>query len=304
MAARETPRRSPMFWTLVLLCVSHVIANDDQDPSATPALSSVPEETSSPTNALQTSNNGAATVPHVSSTPGKTGVALNTTTALQTSDKSNVTAGFPAVNQTDVDKLVNTSDSRNTSNVKVTAALTPKQTMKPSVASSAITKLIKLITTDAATDTSEVVTVEDEASPVDKTTVVTALSYTKDVIDDYADGEDDPYSDQFDNFDIVTPEEHDDEPINYYNTKGEKNLEDDKESNVDEGSHFFLHLVIIGFLIAVIYITYHNKRKIYLLIQSRRWRDGLCSKNPGYRRLDQNVNEAMPSMKMTKDYIF
>ncbi|XP_029527586.1 keratinocyte-associated transmembrane protein 2-like [Oncorhynchus nerka] len=73
----------------------------------------------------------------------------------------------------------------------------------------------------------------------------------------------------------------------------------------DEDSHFFFHLVILAFLVAIVYITYHNKRKIFLLAQSRRWRDGLCSRNNvEYHRLDQNVNDAMPSLKMTQDYIF
>ncbi|KAL2095142.1 hypothetical protein ACEWY4_009861 [Coilia grayii] len=75
-------------------------------------------------------------------------------------------------------------------------------------------------------------------------------------------------------------------------------------SNPDEDTHFFFHLVIIAFLVAIVYITYHNKRKIFLLASSRRWRDGLCSRGVEYRRLDQNVNEAMPSLKMTNDYIF
>ncbi|XP_051959689.1 keratinocyte-associated transmembrane protein 2-like [Xyrauchen texanus] len=72
----------------------------------------------------------------------------------------------------------------------------------------------------------------------------------------------------------------------------------------DEDSHFFFHLVVIAFLVAIVYITYHNKRKIMLLAQSHRWRDGFCSRGIEYHRLDQNVNEAMPSLKMTNDYIF
>ncbi|XP_026089991.1 keratinocyte-associated transmembrane protein 2-like [Carassius auratus] len=72
----------------------------------------------------------------------------------------------------------------------------------------------------------------------------------------------------------------------------------------DEDSHFFFHLVIIAFLVAIVYITYHNKRKLMLLAQSRRWRDGFCSRGVEYHRLDHNVNEAMPSLKMTNDYIF
>lgn len=73
----------------------------------------------------------------------------------------------------------------------------------------------------------------------------------------------------------------------------------------EENSHFFFHLVILAFLVAIVYITYHNKRKIFLLAQSRRWRDSLCSRNSvEYHRLDTNVNEAMPSLKITRDYIF
>lgn len=76
-------------------------------------------------------------------------------------------------------------------------------------------------------------------------------------------------------------------------------------SNVEEeDSHFFFHLIIFAFCIAIVYITYHNKRKIFLLVQSRKWRDSLCSKTVEYHRLDQNVNEAMPSLKITNDYIF
>ncbi|KAF4076930.1 hypothetical protein AMELA_G00202190 [Ameiurus melas] len=72
----------------------------------------------------------------------------------------------------------------------------------------------------------------------------------------------------------------------------------------DEDSHFFLHLVIIALLVAIVYITYHNKRKIMLLAQSRRWREGLCTRSIEYHRLDQNVDEAMPSLKMTNNYVF
>ncbi|KAF7653597.1 hypothetical protein LDENG_00081150 [Lucifuga dentata] len=79
----------------------------------------------------------------------------------------------------------------------------------------------------------------------------------------------------------------------------------DMYNTEDEDSHFFFHLVVLAFLVAIVYITYHNKRKIFLLAQSRRWRESLCSRNKvEYHRLDQNVNEAMPSLKMTRDYIF
>ncbi|KAK1159251.1 salivary glue protein Sgs-3-like isoform X1 [Acipenser oxyrinchus oxyrinchus] len=42
-------------------------------------------------------------------------------------------------------------------------------------------------------------------------------------------------------------------------------------SSEDEDSHFFFHLVIIAFLVAIVYITYHNKRKVRLnrMVRSR-----------------------------------
>ncbi|XP_062820909.1 keratinocyte-associated transmembrane protein 2 [Anolis carolinensis] len=71
------------------------------------------------------------------------------------------------------------------------------------------------------------------------------------------------------------------------------------------GGHFFLHLVAVAFLVAVAYVAYHNKRKILVLVQGWRWQEGLQgSKGQGYRRLDQNVEEAMPSLKAAQPYVF
>ncbi|XP_064377206.1 keratinocyte-associated transmembrane protein 2 [Dromaius novaehollandiae] len=103
------------------------------------------------------------------------------------------------------------------------------------------------------------------------------------------------------------PEDEDSDTISNYNEEVKSHEEKIKDADVtglEEDSHFFFHLVIVAFLVAVVYITYHNKRKIFLLVQSRRWRDGLCSRTVEYHRLDQNVNEAMPSLKITNDYVF
>ncbi|XP_060613781.2 LOW QUALITY PROTEIN: keratinocyte-associated transmembrane protein 2 [Anolis sagrei] len=71
------------------------------------------------------------------------------------------------------------------------------------------------------------------------------------------------------------------------------------------GGHFFLHLVAVAFLVAVAYVVYHNKRKVVVLVQGWRWREGFRgSKAQGYRRLDQNVEEAMPSLKAAHEYVF
>ncbi|XP_065590914.1 keratinocyte-associated transmembrane protein 2 [Cyrtonyx montezumae] len=108
---------------------------------------------------------------------------------------------------------------------------------------------------------------------------------------------------------LEMPEDDDSEAINNYNEEIKSLDEKIKYVSVsgleeEEDSHFFFHLVVVAFLVAVVYVTYHNKRKIFLLVQSRRWRDGLCSRTVEYHRLDQNVNEAMPSLKITNDYVF
>ncbi|XP_070839445.1 keratinocyte-associated transmembrane protein 2 [Chaetodon trifascialis] len=139
-------------------------------------------------------------------------------------------------------------------------------------------------------------------------------SYTDEGDDDDDDDEDGAYgeSDDGDNVDNVAYESNDDgkdQAVNRLQQADGMELTHykapDNYSTEDEDSHFFFHLVILAFLVAIVYITYHNKRKIFLLAQSRRWKDGLCSRNTvEYHRLDQNVNEAMPSLKMTRDYIF
>ncbi|XP_071614608.1 keratinocyte-associated transmembrane protein 2 isoform X2 [Heliangelus exortis] len=109
---------------------------------------------------------------------------------------------------------------------------------------------------------------------------------------------------------LEMPEDDDSDAISNYNEEVKTLSEKIKDVSVtgleedEEDSHFFFHLVVVAFLVAVVYVTYHNKRKIFLLVQSRRWRDGLCSRTVEYHRLDQNVHEAMPSLKITNDYVF
>lgn len=40
------------------------------------------------------------------------------------------------------------------------------------------------------------------------------------------------------------------------------NMKDTTVSGLEDDSHFFFHLVIFAFLVAIVYITYHNKRKV------------------------------------------
>ncbi|NXJ39618.1 KCT2 protein, partial [Ciconia maguari] len=93
---------------------------------------------------------------------------------------------------------------------------------------------------------------------------------------------------------LEMPEDDDSDTISNYNEEIKTLDEKIKDVSVtgleeEEDSHFFFHLVVVAFLVAVVYVTYHNKRKIFLLVQSRRWRDGLCSRTVEYHRLDQNV---------------
>ncbi|KAM4726901.1 keratinocyte-associated transmembrane protein 2 isoform 2-T2 [Anableps anableps] len=132
----------------------------------------------------------------------------------------------------------------------------------------------------------------------------TAIILESPKFDNYDDGDDD--EDDY--------QDSDDFLVNSFDEKKENKDQVDIKQPVNEvdsfnseeqDSHFFFHLVILAFLVAIVYITYHNKKKIFLLVQSRRWKEGLCSRNnTEYHRLDQNVNEAMPSLKMTRDYIF
>ncbi|XP_029304702.1 keratinocyte-associated transmembrane protein 2 [Cottoperca gobio] len=128
-------------------------------------------------------------------------------------------------------------------------------------------------------------------------------------LDNYTDEDEDDatYGDVYEN-NNNNNDDLKDQPVNRLQSDGTEVTRykgADSYNTEDEDSHFFFHLVILAFLVAIVYITYHNKRKIFLLVQSRRWKDGLCSRNTvEYHRLDQNVNEAMPSLKMTRDYVF
>ncbi|XP_064018287.1 keratinocyte-associated transmembrane protein 2 isoform X2 [Pogoniulus pusillus] len=162
-------------------------------------------------------------------------------------------------------------------------------------------------------DASEATKIEEEDLLTDlKDTINSSPPAIKEMID--SDGGDDygPYemtSNSRYNADPEVPEDDDSDTISNYNEEIKTLNEKIKDVSVsgleeEEDSHFFFHLVVVAFLVGVVYVTYHNKRKIFLLVQSRRWRDGLCSRTVEYHRLDQNVNEAMPSLKITNDYVF
>ncbi|XP_027538166.1 keratinocyte-associated transmembrane protein 2 [Neopelma chrysocephalum] len=161
-------------------------------------------------------------------------------------------------------------------------------------------------------DASEDTKIEDEDLLTDlKDTLNSSPPLIKETLesdgDDYGPYEMTPISRY--NPELEMPDDDDSDTISNYNEEIKTLDEKIKGVSVsgleeEEDSHFFFHLVVVAFLVAVVYVTYHNKRKIFLLVQSRRWRDGLCSRTVEYHRLDQNVNEAMPSLKITNDYVF
>ncbi|KAE8614215.1 hypothetical protein XENTR_v10008042 [Xenopus tropicalis] len=208
----------------------------------------------------------------------------------------------------------NTSEKSPTSASSTSSVATQQVTKKTAssvTTSSLLSTLIKM-TSPTVAKPSEESEIEDENFLIDeKSTMVSSMSPTK----ESTDGDPSPNegldsidyeATTFDKDDEDTGDEqfnqNEDDDADNYETNYREDITSISESNED--SHFFLHLVIIVFLIAFAYIVYHNKRKIFILLQSRRWRESLCSKNAGYRRLDQNVNEAMPSIKVTDRYVF
>ncbi|XP_065546824.1 keratinocyte-associated transmembrane protein 2 [Lathamus discolor] len=190
--------------------------------------------------------------------------------------------------------------------------------VKPSTVKGVSPPLSRAVTASSVSqidvDASEDTKIEEEDLLTDlKDTLNSSPPIIKETME--SDGDDyDPYevtSNSRYNPDLLEmPEDDDSDTISNYNEEIKSLDEKIKDVSVtgleeeEEDGHFFFHLVVVAFLVAVVYVTYHNKRKIFLLVQSRRWRDGLCSRTVEYHRLDQNVNEAMPSLKITNDYVF
>ncbi|XP_014803766.1 PREDICTED: keratinocyte-associated transmembrane protein 2 [Calidris pugnax] len=220
----------------------------------------------------------------------------------------NLTESSQSITPTKKEAFPTTAKINSVTAVKPSVAKddSPQDVLSPAVTASPVSQM----DVDASEDTK--IEEEDLLTGL-KDTLNSSPPLIKETMD--SDGGDDygPYemtSNSRYNPDLEMPEDDDSDTISNYNEEIKTLDEKIKDVSVtgleeeEEDSHFFFHLVVVAFLVAVVYVTYHNKRKIFLLVQSRRWRDGLCSRTVEYHRLDQNVNEAMPSLKITNDYVF
>ncbi|OCT86308.1 keratinocyte-associated transmembrane protein 2 [Xenopus laevis] len=291
---------------LLLLLVPLLLVSCPAVAEETPNDTSVLKPTESPstdhsTSSLRTSNKSDS-LSSLATSHQNTDVSLNANVSLVSTEALEINS---TLNDTTSDTSLTSANSTAPAATQVT-----KKTISSVTTSSFLSKLIK-ITSPTVDKPSEEPDIEDEDLLLDeKSTMVSYVSPTKEPID----GDSSPYDgldyevsplgkgDEDTGVEPFNPNEEDDTENYETGYKDDFTISSGAESNED--SHFFLYLVIIAFLIAFAYIVYHNKRKIFLLLQSRRWRESLCSKNMGYRRLDQNVNEAMPSIKVTDRYVF
>lgn len=105
----------------------------------------------------------------------------------------------------------------------------------------------------------------DEFKPQDKPTPTTDQDSDQDLhmgtdvndIDEDEDDDDYRYAEntEFNEKQDKTREQPDEIGVTQYKEQDSYNTE-------DEDSHFFFHLVTLAFLVAIVYITYHNKRKV------------------------------------------
>lgn len=86
------------------------------------------------------------------------------------------------------------------------------------------------------------------------------------------DDDDDTYGDDDDEYELVRNNDNKDRneirqpPQQPSGMDVTHNKGPDSYTTEDEDSHFFFHLVILAFLVAIVYITYHNKRKVSVVV--------------------------------------
>lgn len=146
----------------------------------------------------------------------------------------------------------------------VEAKVTPDDSKPTELIASVLPESKSPIFTDTAKDPSQTLNLESTTSPAEM-----------DTFEDYKDDEDNDT--EYDGFEENSQQENN-VILSQDDSHSMKNIAKDlperpgkidihmKGTTIyatqDEDSHFFFHLVIIALLVAIMYITYHNKRKV------------------------------------------
>ncbi|XP_067851913.1 keratinocyte-associated transmembrane protein 2 [Heptranchias perlo] len=223
-----------------------------------------------------------------------------TTTSATTPTPAPITVGTVTKSTVlSIEIIQNDAASQNSD--QMTPSLKDASTVKDNIAGDGQDKEIMVMATDIEED--EAITPDVDPGKMDEMTDNQLLLVEQGNSPSYYEPDEDKGAEEY--FD---PNQMDDNDLESDDVEEPPELPDKPiyiSAPEEDDSHFFFYLVAAAFLVAIVYITYHNKRKIYiLLVQSRRWKDSLCSRTIEYQRLDQNIHDAMPSLKITKDYIF
>lgn len=160
-----------------------------------------------------------------------------------------------------------------------TAKISSVTAIKPSTVKGGFPPLSRAVTASSVSqidvDASEDTKIEEEDLLTDlKDTLNSSPPIIKETME--SDGDDyDPYevtSNSRYNPDLLeVPEDDDSDTISNYNEEIKSLHEKIKDVSVtgleeeEEDGHFFFHLIVVAFLVAVVYVTYHNKRKVGML---------------------------------------
>uniref|UniRef100_A0AAY5EUF3 Trans-golgi network protein 2 n=1 Tax=Electrophorus electricus TaxID=8005 RepID=A0AAY5EUF3_ELEEL len=94
--------------------------------------------------------------------------------------------------------------------------------------------------------------------------------------------------------DVTLEEEGDEEEDGGLNKSDKSGGQPFNPQPQEESSHFFAYLVCMALLVAVLYVGYHNKRKIIaFVLEGRRSKASRRPKTADYQKLDQHVSSHM-----------